>query len=383
MSGLDNFNWGGTQPVEFFGEIVEPQIDEAFAAPVQETPTDDKPSKEDKPTEQVVLEDEEEEEMSFFGDTPETLDLGGEEEPPATDGGEAPKPKKKATNVDNYYNGLFKDLQDKGIFQNVDLEEGQELTAEDLLDLQEKEITERIAAWGEQTIGKTGAQFLKFLRDGGDPSQFLALQQEVGQLPKGDIGDPNYQAYVVRYTLANDGWDAEEIEERVSSLVESGKLEKIAIKYDARLEDERAALEQETIAQQKQRAQKAKEDYEIYRSSLSEFAKANNNVRGFKITPAKATKLIDRATKPVVKTEDGRVLTQFQDEMGKAIRDPEKMLLLNILLENDFDFSQIQKVAATQVTKQIKRNIENHATSSSRNPGSSYGNGDSLAFLLD
>lgn len=382
MSGLDNFNWDGTQPVEFFGEYVEPQIDEAFAAPTQATPTETEEGKPSEKKTETIVEEEEEEEMTFFGESPETLDLGGEEETPATEE-TTTKTKKKATNVDNYYTGLFKDLQDKGIFQNVELEEGQELTAEDLLDLQEKEISERIAAWGKETLGETGAQFLKFLRDGGNPSQFLAMQQQAGQIPQGDIADENYQAYVVRYTLANDGWDAEEIEERVQMLQESGKLEKIAVKYNARLEDERKTLQEETLAKQKEAQEKAKQQYEEYRNSLADFAKQNNNVRGFKLTPSKAAKLVDRATKPVVKTEDGRVLTQFQDEMSKAIKDPEKMLLLNILLENDFDFSQIQKVAATQVTKQIKRNIENHATTSSRNPGSSYGAGESLAFLLD
>lgn len=369
MSGLDNFNWGGTQPVEFFGEMVEPQQSEVPSSPTQEEP------KVEEPKEETTKEPEEE--ISFFGDTPDTLDLGEEV---ATDKIVEKKP--KTTKVGNYYQDIFQDLKDKGFYQNVELEEGQELTAETLLDLQEKEITERIAAWGQDKLGAVGAEFLTFLRDGGDPAQFISMQKQLGEIPVGDLSDESYQEQVVRYTLATDGWDAEEIEDRLDMLKSTGKLGKIASKYDLRVSEERESIKEQTLQQEKQSRLKAQKEFEEYKQSLAETAKATAEIKGYKITPAKANKVIENLTRPSVRTEDGRMVTRFQEQMSNIMKDPSKALLIAALAESDFDFSQIQKSAESKATKQIKRNIENHAVSSSSNPGGSYGDIVSLADIF-
>lgn len=374
---LDNFNWGGSQqPVEFFGEKVEPQIDEALQSPVEE-PQPTEPTKAEEP---VV---EEEEVVTFFGEDPETLDLGGSQEPGeskevVTDN-PTPTQKKKATKVDNYYNNLYLDLKDKGFYQNVELEEGQELTAEDLLDLQEQEITERISEWGKSNIGETGAEFLKYLRSGGDPSNFLKMQASLGGLPEGDISDERYQENVIRYTLAGEDWDAEEIEDRVAMLKENGKLEKVALKYDTRVREERARAQEELINEQKEQERVRKENFKQYKNSLLEVAKTKSEINGFRLTPAKATKLVENITKASVTTETGQTLSKFQNDLNQSLKDPEKVLLLAMLVDNNFDFSQIQKQAENKTAKEVKRNIQNHGVSSS-GPGSSL---DSLVTLAD
>lgn len=374
---LDNFNWGGSQqPVEFFGEKVEPQIDEALQSPVEE-PQPTEPTKAEEP---VV---EEEEVVTFFGEDPETLDLGGSQEPGeskevVTDN-PTPTQKKKATKVDNYYNNLYLDLKDKGFYQNVELEEGQELTAEDLLDLQEQEITERISEWGKSNIGETGAEFLKYLRSGGDPSNFLKMQASLGGLPEGDISDERYQENVIRYTLAGEDWDAEEIEDRVAMLKENGKLEKVALKYDTRVREERARAQEELINEQKEQEKVRKENFKQYKNSLLEVAKTKSEINGFRLTPAKATKLVENITKASVTTETGQTLSKFQNDLNQSLKDPEKVLLLAMLVDNNFDFSQIQKQAENKTAKEVKRNIQNHGVSSS-GPGSSL---DSLVTLAD
>ena len=376
---LDNFNWGGSQqPVEFFGEKVEPQIDGALQSPIEEP----------QPTEPVKAEEpivEEEEVVTFFGEDPETLDLGGSQEPGeskevVTDNPE-PVQKKKATKVDNYYNNLYLDLKDKGFYQNVELEEGQELTAEDLLDLQEQEITERISEWGKSNIGETGAEFLKYLRSGGDPSNFLKMQASLGGLPEGDISDERYQENVIRYTLAGEDWDAEEIEDRVAMLKENGKLEKVALKYDTKVREERARAQEELVNEQKEQEKVRKENFRQYKNSLLEVAKTKSEINGFRITPAKANKLVENITKASVTTETGQTLSKFQNDLNQSLKDPEKVLLLAMLVDNNFDFSQIQKQAENKTAKEVKRNIQNHGVSSS-GPGSSLDGLVSLADIL-
>ena len=374
---LDNFNWGGSQqPVEFFGEKVEPQIDEALQSPVEEQTQPETP-----PVTEVTTE--EEEQVTFFGEDPETLDLGDEPTEPGESTDKVKPEKKKTTKVDNYYNSLYLDLKDKGFYQNVELEDGQELTAEDLLDLQEQEITERIAEWGKSNIGDTGAEFLKYLRSGGDPANFLKLQASIGGLPEGDISEETYQENVIRYTLANEDWDAEEIEERVAVLKESGRLEKVAIKYDTKVREERKAAQEELIAEQKEAEKARKEKYKQYKDSLLEVAKTKSEIKGFKLTPAKATKIVENITKPSVTLESGQVLSKFQSDLNESLKDPEKVMLLAMLVDNGFDFSQIQKQADNKSTQQLKRNIQNHGVTSAPEPGSSLGAYASLADLLE
>jgi len=368
---LDDFSWGGTQEsVEFFGERVEPQIDEALTPPVKET-------EEEQPQGANAPEQEEEEVITFFGEEPETLDLEDDEEEKPRE----TKPKKQK--VDNYYNSLFLDLKDKGFYENVELEEGQELTAEDLLDLQEQEIENRLNRWGEENLGQIGVDFIKYLRHGGDPSQFLQMQQQNGQYPQGDINDPNFQEHVVRFTLANEGWDSEEIEERIAVLENTGKLSTVAGKYNAKLEAKRKEANEALIAKQKEKAERQKQEFKEYTNSLAQVAKSKNEIGGFRITPSRANKLIADITKPTVELEDGRVVSKFQNDINQILKDPEKTLLLAHLADNNFDFSQLQRQANNKAAKEIKRNIQNHGVSTSSGPGSSLGGLQTLADLLE
>lgn len=52
-----------------------------------------------------------------------------------------------------------------------------------------------------------------------------------------------------------------------------------------------------------------------------------------------------------------------------------------MLVDNNFDFSQIQKQAENKTAKEVKRNIQNHGVSSS-GPGSSLDGLVSLADIL-
>lgn len=370
---LDDFNWGGSQEsVEFFGERVEPQIDEALTPPV-ETQTEE-------PEVTPVTEEEElEEDITFFGEDPETLDLDDSEDTPK----EETKKKTKTTKVDNYYNSLFQDLKEKGFYENVELEEGQELTAEDLLDLQEEEVTRRLSEWGKENLGDTGADFLKYLRHGGDPSKFIQMQRSVGGLPEGDISDEGYQEHVIRYTLANEGWDAEEIEDRINGLVDAGRLEKVAIKYEAKVSEERKRVQQQLIEEQKAQETAKKKEFENYKKSLVEVAKTKSELYGFKITPSKASKLVENITKPSVRLEDGRTISKFQDSINNILKSPEKTMMLAMLAENDFDFSQLQRRTESEVVRKVKRNIQNHEVGSAPRPGSSLGDITTLADLLE
>lgn len=366
QNSLMDFNWDESGADSFFGlnefgEESKPAEEEKTPkSVVQTTPP---------PATETIESDKEEvekqEDLSFF-----------EEED---------KTKKESTTDNAFYEDVYKDLKEAGIFKHVELEDGEELDADRLYELQQEEIeaevTSRLDAWASQELDEDAKAFIKFKIQGGDTSEFFKTYQNTSEITLGDIEDEDYQDNLIRYQLQKEGWDKDEIEDRLEFLTESNKKSKFAERYHDRLIKEQEKEKQALVKQAEEQKIRAKQQEEQFRASIKDTLDTNKEINGIKFTDKDKNNLINFLTKKE-KLEDGRVITGFQKKLSESFNDPKKIALLAKILNDDFDFSSFEKSAITKKTKEIKRNIEQRQSMRPTGSGSSSG-ANSLASLFD
>lgn len=365
QNGLMDFNWDESGADAFFGlnefgEEPKPIEEKTPKSVVQTTP----------PTTTETIESDKEEvekqeESSFFEEEDET--------------------KKESTTDNTFYEDVYKDLKEAGIFKHVELEDGEELDADRLYELQQEEIeaevTSRLDAWASQELDEDAKAFIKFKIQGGDTSEFFKTYQNTSEITLGDIEDEDYQDNLIRYQLQKEGWDKDEIEDRLEFLTESNKKSKFAERYHDRLIKEQEKEKQALVKQTEEQKIRAKQQEEQFRVSIKDTLDTNKEINGIKFTDKDKNNLINFLTKKE-KLEDGRVITGFQKKLSESFNDPKKIALLAKILNDDFDFSSFEKSAITKKTKEIKRNIEQRQSMRPTGSGSSSG-ANSLASLFD
>ena len=373
QNDLLNFNWDANGEESFFGlnefgdetpsNEEKQKTPQATATPVQSDDIDtDEPEKEKKSKK-------EEEKLSFF-----------EEE------SNEDKSKEKTSTADgSIYEDVYKDLKEAGIFKHVELEEGEELDADRFYELQQeeydKEVEERLSTWATKDLDEDAQAFIKFKLQGGNTSEFFKTYQNTSEITLGDIEDEDYQDSLIRYQLQKEGWDRDEIEDRLEFLTESNKKPKFAEKYHNRLVQEQEQEKQALVKQAEEQKARARQQEEQFKTSIKETLDTNKDINGIKFSDKDKNGLINFLTKKE-KLEDGRVVTGFQRKLSESFSDPKKIALLAKILNDDFDFSSFEKSAITKKTKEIKRNIEQRQSMRPSGSGSSSG-ANSLASLFD
>lgn len=362
---LTSFNWEGDSE-EFFEEKKE-------APKPKETP---KKKKDPKPKE---VEEEAEEEEELQDD-----DFFEEEE----DDEGVPK-LKKGTEVEEddkeYWSNVYKDFKETGLFKHVEIEEGEELSNDRLLELQEQEyeleMGNRLKTWATEDLDADAQAFIKFKTEGGSTKDFFSSYSKNSDIPEGEISDNEYQDKVIRYQLEKEGWDREEIEDRLEYLTDSSRKEKMAKKYEAKIKAEdtkdKESLSVQAAADKKARA-KSETDYA---EGIKEALNSAKEISGFKITPKDKKELLGFITKKEFKTDSNKTLTGFQKGLSEVFQDTDKMLLLAKLVNNGFDMSEIKKSTKTKQTRDVKRNIEQRRNLRPSKSGSNNG-GSPLAELF-
>ena len=366
QNDLLNFNWDANGEESFFGlnefgeESKPAEKQKTPKSVVQTTPP---------PTTETIESDKEEvekqEELSFF-----------EEED---------KTKKESTTDNAFYEDVYKDLKEAGIFKHIELEDGEELDADRFYELQqeeyETEVQKRLEAWATQELDDDARAFIKFKTQGGDTSEFFKTYQNTSEITLGDIEDEDYQDNLIRYQLQKEGWDKDEIEDRLEFLTESNKKSKFAERYHDRLIKEQEKEKQALVKQAEEQKIRAKQQEEQFRVSIKDTLDTNKEINGIKFSDKDKNNLINFLTKKE-KLEDGRAITGFQRKLSESFSDPKKIALLAKILNDDFDFSSFEKSAITKKTKEIKRNIEQRQSMRPSGSGSSSG-ANSLASLFD
>jgi len=343
-TALENFEWdeGGG---DFFG-IDDSAIEKEDVVPVK------KEDEEEDVSKTKEEEEDNEEEESFFGLDEEDIKSGEE------DDNEEITPKNK---TEEDLNSYAEKLKENGIFQNIEIPE-EELTEDKFIELQDLEIESRVDEAFEgffKEMDDDGAAFLKHKKNGGSTEDFFKVYGTTSELPEGDLDDEQYQEKVSRYYYGQvEGDSTEDIDDKIEWLRDTGKLEKYSQKFDLKIKEKETKDKEDLVKANKAAEKVSDANKKAFANSVQEALDNTDQVDNFTFTKESKKSLLPFITKPTVKIGPNKYITGMQSRLSTALKNPEKMLVLAQLLQNDFDVSTIIQNATTVKTKKLKADIQ-------------------------
>ena len=373
FNDLSTFNWeANPNETDFFGIQAEQYQEQVEKDKPVETTTEEK----EEPTD---LETSEENLFSNFTNSEESEEV----DKPEKGKPGRPKNEEPANYLDQY--NSFKNY---GLFKNIELEEEiedlDEDTFKDLLQQDyEEEVNARIQQWATQELDEEAQAFIKFKKNGGRTEDFIKTLSSNTIDLNGDIEDEDFQNNIIRNQLKAEGWDREEIEDRLEYLSKIDKKQTTAEKYFGKLK-EKADKEARKLVEKQESFKKQQEQAKLdFKNAVKETLSTTQEVKGFKITSKDKINLFNFITKEDQEVS-GRSVTGFQKAITEAVQDPNKMILLAKLLATDFDMSDLEKKAKITETKRIKETLESRkGLRPNASRGSQLTGGKSLADLFD
>ena len=250
---------------------------------------------------------------------------------------------------------LVSKLKEEGIL-TIDFEENADIT--DVIDNEiESRVEETMEGFFEE-LDEDAVAFLKYKRNGGDTKKFFESLKSATNNPSGDIDDESYQESLVKYGLKQEGYDDEDIEDKVEWLKEGGKLQRHAKKYEKKFDEQKENHKKQILENQKEQDKLARQQREKLSDDLKQRLSDTENVGHFTFNKDDKRNLHSYMTKAKVKAGKNNYLTQMQHDLQNAFQDPEKILVIAKLLRNDFDISDVIRNTETKVTKKTKDKIE-------------------------
>lgn len=370
-SSLQDFNWDESE--DFFGIPSEEksETDEVIATvktdDVNDEPVvtdgdddgDDTNPEADKSKKSKKKDEEEETPPTFFGEQPEDKSDSDEGKPSDTEA---------VPDDSKFYSTLATEMKEKGIFQNLELEEGEEIDEEKFFELQDAEIESRVEetfeAFGED-LDEDGKAFLKFKKNGGNTQDFFRVygNQTSLSLDSVDTSNEEDQDLVIKHYLkVIDSMDDDEIADRLDWLEENGKKKGYAEKYMNKLQ-EVDKKNKEALAKQAENISKQREEgAKKFNQDLQTELEKTETVGSFDFSKVDKKDLINYITKPTVKIGKNKYITQFQAELGdifKAEGDKKQsLLLLAKLVKTGFDVKDLLETTKTKVVKEAKSKLQ-------------------------
>lgn len=350
---LSNFNWeANPDQVDFFGIKNEAYQENVKIDKAREPKGEENEETLEKP-------EEAEEKQPVFESFTNTEETEKTDNKKVEDN--KPKPG-RPVKVETNYLDQFNTFKSQGILKHMDLEEDvedlDEDTFKDLLEQDyEEEVGARIELWATQELDDDAQAFIKFKKNGGKTSDFFKAYSNTSGNLKGDIEDENFQDRVIRKQLSDEGWDKDEIEDRLEYFSKTDKKKSIAEKYYSKMEEKAEKQASRLVKQQEELKRQQLEDKIEFTNTIKNSLNSLQEVKGLRITAKDKSNLFTFITKENQKV-NGRNLTGFQKAYIEAVQDPEKLLAIAKLLQSDFDMSDFEKKAKLQETKKIKENLE-------------------------
>jgi hypothetical protein len=259
-------------------------------------------------------------------------------------------------------NNIIFRLKEEGIFSTLDDEElNENVSNEYLPELIDKEVDARVEETMEsffEELDEDAINFLKFKKNGGSTSQFISMLQSKSEVPSGDIDNESYQEKLVKHGMKLEGYDDEDIEDKIEWLKEGSKLKRHAQKYETKLEKANQIHQQQLLQEQQKQVEAAKRQREELSSNLKNLLEESDTIGQFSFSKRDKKELHSYMTKANVKVGKNSYMTKMQKDLQTAFQDPQKILLIAKLLKNDFDISDVIRNTETKVTRKTKDKIE-------------------------
>lgn len=270
-------------------------------------------------------------------------------------------------NDDKFFTTLAGELKEKGVFQNVEIKEGEDITEEKFFELQEGEIEARVEETFEaffEEMDEDGKDFLKFKKAGGKTVDFLAIYGATVDLAKFDEDDAEQRQQILTYYLTTvEQLDAEELKDRLQYLKDNGSEKKYAKKWFDNIK-ETEEKQRKALIETEEKAQIARENKaKKFNTELVQVLSKTESVGVFPISKTEHKELGDYFTKPVVKVGKNRYIPQIQADLAKVLRAEDEetkkdLLILGKLLKNKFNVKDLVDKVETKVAKSVKSKLQ-------------------------
>jgi acyl transferase domain-containing protein len=259
--------------------------------------------------------------------------------------------------------GLYKDVAkhfyDEGILS--DLDEDMEDSPEAFQQMIEKTVEKKIADYKDSFQNPTSKQFLEFIENGGDPSQFIQATSGVDYAkidPEGVSDDIDSQKQILRNWYADQGEDPQDAEDMIQAFEDSGHLEKRSLTGLKKLQRKQEAAKEELIEQQKVQAATRREDNQKILTKLKTDIDSSDDIGGFPVNKKQKGDFYDYITKVNPKTGKTGLMEDSSDEKNQ--------MLMSYLYFNKFNFSKLEKKAKTKETKNLEATLGRYSDGSAK-----------------
>ena len=245
------------------------------------------------------LEEEDKEVKSKSKAKPKTTTKEETEEPEVEE--EEPE---ESTDETTIVTGFFDSLSEKLGWDDIE-DDDKPKTVEDLIDYFNDVIEENSVP---QYASEEVEQLDKFVKNGGNLRDYFSIDNEI------DLDDID-QKLVLKEFLKEKGFNAKQIEKKLTKYEEAGILEDESQDAAEALKDIRENKKQQLLKDQENAAKLAAQRQQEYFDTVVNEIKGMDNIRGVKIPEKDKQILLEYIFKP---TSDG--MTKFQKDWSKSVK---------------------------------------------------------------
>ena len=279
---------------------------------------------------------------------------------------------------DKFFSTLALEMKEKGIFQNLELKEGEEVDEERFFKLQDEEIESRVEETFEaffEELDEEAKAFLKFKKGGGSTAQFMQVYGNSVDISSLDINEDSDQDKIIRYYSATvEKMDEDEINDRLEWLKDNGRKKAYAKRYSEKIEQTEQQAKEELIRKVEQSQEKRERESQEFNERLQKQLESTEAVGNFDFTKINKKELMSYISKPTVKIGKNKYITQFQADLGGIFKgegeQTKKLLLLANLVKSDFDVNGVITETKTKVIKAAKSKLQQIKSGSVKASGS-------------
>ena len=303
----------------------------------------------------------------------EEEDVKGDDKKPAAkpeaseeEGDEDGEGEDSADPVAGKFKALANDLLKLGVFTAEDDEDEIDVNSpEEFLERFQNEKQRGAIDMVNKFIGQFGEDYQQAFEaiyvKGVDPKEYFAAYNTIANFSEMDLSQESNQVTVIKQALADQGFDAEDIDTEVERLKNYGDLETVATKHHKVLVKKEAQKLQQLEAQaERDLQQKAavRNQYINNVQSIIQEKLKTKEIDGIPFNPKLASELQDFLLVDKYKTNSGETLTDF-DRTILELKRPEnhamkvKVALLLKILEKDPSLSTIQKTGVTKKSNEL------------------------------
>lgn len=342
----------------------------------KETPPPPQKAKPKAPVSEKIAEEEDENSsqnlLASFLETGE--DEESDETPPSIEKSEEKSEEDEEQEV-SIFNTFAKDLFKIGVFQKEEDEEEVEIkTPEQFLERFNIESGKKATEMLENFLGRFGEDyrnaFEAIFEKGVSPKEYLKTYSSVVDFAELDLTQESNQEMVIRQSLADQGFEDEEITAEIDRLKNYGDLEPVATRHHKSLVKKGALklqqMEQDAEREMQQKAAIKNQYIQNVQQILQEKVK-EKEFDGIPLNAKIAAELQDFLLVDKWRTPNGETLTEF-DKAILELKKPEnhatkvKVALLLKTLEKDPKLTTIQRSAITKKSDQLFSEVARQAS---------------------